>query len=90
MRREAAGIKTLENELKKILSLKLDVTEKNDLESRGFVLKKPTKATLLAAALFEKAAKGDLSAIKEIFSRVTGEGELQSGVVLIDDIKNSS
>ena len=90
MRREAAGIKTLEHELKKLLSLKLDTSEKNDLESRGFRLKNPTKLTLLAAALVEKGAKGDLSAIKEIFARLEGEGKEEGGVVLIDDIKNSS
>ena len=83
-------MKSLENELKKILSLKLDITEKNELESRGFSLKNPTKQTLLAAALFDKAAKGDLSAIKEVFARVSGEGSAECGVVLIDDIKNNS
>lgn len=46
--------------------------------------------TLLAAALYEKAAKGDLSAIKEIFTRTSDEKGEISGVVLIDDIKNSS
>ena len=90
MRREAAGIKTLDRELKKLLSLKLDNTEKTDLASRGFHLKNPTKMTLLAAALVEKGAKGDLSAIKEIATRLSGEVGEKSGVVLIDDIKNSS
>ena len=88
VRKEAAGIKTLETELKKILSLKLDIAEKQELSSKGFSLKNPTKMTLLAVALFEKAEKGDLSAIREIVARLEGEKEFKSGVILIDDIKN--
>ena len=90
VRKEAAGIKTLDTELKKILSLKLDENEAAELRGRGFNIKSPSKMTLLAAALYEKAAKGDLSAIKEIFTRTSDEKGEISGVVLIDDIKNSS
>lgn len=63
--------------------------EKRQLCDKGINLKKPTKLTLLAAALFEKGVKGDLAALKEIFSRLEPEFNTQSGVVLIDDIKNN-
>ena len=83
-------MKKLDTELKKILSLKLDTTEKEELSSKGYLVKNPSKMTLLAVALYEKAAKGDLSALKEIFSRLGGENRESGGVVLIDDIKNST
>lgn len=83
-------MKRLDTELKKILSLKLDKEEAEELRARGFNIKSPSKMTLLAAALFEKAEKGDLSAIKEIFSRTGEQRGEAGGVVLIDDIKNSS
>ncbi len=87
---EAASIKKgIEAELKKITALALSKEEKQQLEDKGITLKKPTKLTLLAAALFEKGAKGDLAALKEIFVRLEPETNMQSGVVLIDDIKNS-
>ena len=82
--------KGIEQELKKITALKLTDEEKSTLNEKGITVKNPTKLTLLAAALFEKAAKGDLSALKEIFSRLDGENGDISGVVLIDDIKNSN
>ena len=83
-------MKKLDTELKKILSLKLDITEKEELSFKGYLVKNPSKMTLLAVALYEKAAKGDLSALKEIFSRLGGENRESGGVVLIDDIKNST
>ncbi|MBQ5911114.1 MAG: hypothetical protein IIW94_03795 [Clostridia bacterium] len=92
-KREGGGkslAKGIENELKKITSLKLSESEKADLTEKGITLKNPTKLTLLAAALFEKAAKGDLAALKEIFLRLEPENKDISGVVLIDDIKNST
>ena len=82
--------KGIEQELKKITALKLNDEEKSALNEKGITVKNPTKLTLLAAALFEKAAKGDLSALKELFSRLDGENRDISGVVLIDDIKNSN
>lgn len=82
--------KGIENELKKITSLKLSESEKTFLADKGIALKNPTKLTLLAAALFEKAAKGDLAALKEIFLRLEPENKDISGVVLIDDFKNST
>lgn len=82
--------KDISSELKKIIDLKLNDEEKNSLSDKGICLKNPTKLTLLAAALYEKAAKGDLSALKELFSRLDPEYCDTVGVVLIDDIKNSS
>ena len=80
----------IRTELKRITKLKLSEEEKSALIEKGINLKNPTKLTLLAAALFEKGAKGDLAALKEIFARLEPETNMQSGVVLIDDIKNSS
>ena len=82
--------KDISSELKRITDLKLSEEEKNALFDKGISLKNPTKLTLLAAALYEKAAKGDLSALKEILSRLNPEGDEKGEVVLIDDIKNSS
>lgn len=88
--RRAASIKKgIDTELKKITALALSEEERQQLVDKGIALKKPTKLTLLAAALFEKGAKGDLAALKEIFARLEGETTIQNGVVLIDDIKNS-
>ena len=64
-----AKLKTLDSELSELLSLKVTNEEAADLQSRGFSVKRPTKMTLLAAALIEKGMKGDLSAMKEIASR---------------------
>ncbi len=80
----------IRTELKRITKLKLSEEEKNALFDKGINLKNPTKLTLLAAALYEKAAKGDLSAIKELISRLDDEFCNSVGVVLIDDIKDSS
>lgn len=82
-----AKLKTLDSELSELLSLKVTNEEAADLQSRGFSVKRPTKMTLLAAALIEKGMKGDLSAMKEIASRLSGE-EKGGGVIFIDDIRN--
>lgn len=82
--------KDISSELKRITNLKLSEEEKKSLSDKGISLKNPTKLTLLAAALYEKAAKGDLSAIKELFSRLENEYCDTVGVVLIDDIKDNS
>ncbi len=77
--------KGLEDELLKLLKQKATKEEKEQLESRGITFKNPTKLTLLAAALYFKAAGGDLSAMKEIFAH-TGGGAAEGGVVIIDDL----
>ncbi len=82
--------KSFQTELKNILAQKATDEEKTGLLEKGIHIKNPTKQTVLAAALYEKAAKGDLSSLKEIFCRIglqTGEG---GGVVLIDDIANKN
>ena len=80
----------ISSELKRITDLKLSGEEQNALADMGINLKNPTKLTLLAAALYEKASKGDLSALKEVFSRLNPDGGEKGEVVLIDDIKNST
>ena len=80
----------ISSELKRITDLKLSSEEQNTLADIGISIKNPTKLTLLAAALYEKAAKGDLSALKEVFSRLNPDGGEKGEVVLIDDIKNST
>lgn len=83
-----AKLKTLDSELSALLSLKLTQEEACDLSDRGFTVKHPTKMTLLAAALIEKGLKGDLSALREIVSRLSPEERSEGGVILIDDIRN--
>lgn len=63
--------------------------EKEMLWSLGFKMKKPNKYTVIAAALYKKAAGGDLSAIKELRALVSDAHENLSGlqvVKIIDDI----
>lgn len=55
----------------------------------GITLKNATKLTLLVAALYQKAKKGDLSAFREILLQIEPQHE-GGGVVLIDDIQNTN
>lgn len=80
---------SLDKELEKLLCLKATEEDISELKSKGIIHKNPTKMTLLAAALYEKALKGDLSAIREIFSRISPSGEQRGGVIFIDDIRNT-
>lgn len=70
----------------KLLRQGASAEEKQRLESAGFNIKRPTRMTMVAFAIYEKAVKGDLSAIKELLSH-TGEGAQGGGIVFIDDIK---
>ncbi len=70
----------------KLLRQGASTEEKQRLESAGFNIKKPTRMTMIAFAIYEKAVKGDLSAIKELLSH-TGQGTGEGGIVFIDDIK---
>ncbi len=81
---------TFQKELSALLRLKATDEEKLRLEQSGVKLKNPTKMTLLAAALYEKAAKGDLSALKEIVLRVEPIRAETGGVVFIDDIRDKT
>ncbi len=78
----------MESELKKLLALCATKEEADTLKERGFIIKNPTKLTLLAASLFEKALKGDLSAIREVLLRTGEEKGEMGGVTFIDDIRN--
>lgn len=63
--------------------------EKRLLSDMGFKIKKPNKYTVIAAALYKKAASGDLSAIKELRALVSDATGVPSGcqvVKIIDDI----
>jgi hypothetical protein len=81
--------KSLEEEIKAILCQRATDADRDELEALGMKFKNPTKMTLLAVALDEKATKGDLNAMREIFSRL-GDAPLGQGeVVLIDDIGNT-
>ena len=86
-----AKSKTLKQVIQKLLTQKASKQEKEELEKLGFTIKNPTKQTVIMAALYKKAANGDLSAIKELRS-ILSDGttdNLYSGVVMIvDDIKN--
>lgn len=85
------GVKSsFEKELSVLLRLKATEEERERLEQSGVTVKNPTKMTLLAAALYEKAAKGDLSALKEIVSRVEPVRTENGGVVFIDDIRDKT
>ncbi len=86
-----AKAKTLKEIMESLLEQKASDQEKANLSELGFDMKKPTKYTVIMAALYKKAAGGDLSAIKELRSIVSGGAtdNLYSGVVMIvDDIKN--
>lgn len=84
-----AKSKSLEKEIEGLLSLKATDEEKAELQDRGISVKNPTKLTVLAAALYHKAAGGDLSAIKEIFSRVGEAAAEKGGVIFIDDVRSA-
>lgn len=84
-----AKTRSIEAELERLLSLKAGEEEIAALNEKGITVKNPTKLTLLAAALYGKAAGGDLSAIKEIFSRVGEKTAEKGGVIFIDDVRNT-
>lgn len=86
-----AKSKTLKEIMLSLLKQKASDDEKVALKELGFNIKSPTKQTVIMAALYKKAAGGDLSAIKELRSIVSdgATDNLYSGVVMIvDDIKN--
>ena len=86
-----AKSKTLKDIMLSLLKQKASDEENLALKELGFNIKSPTKQTVIMAALYKKAAGGDLSAIKELRSIVSNGAtdNLYSGVVMIvDDIKN--
>ena len=78
--------KGIEEELKSLLKLKATEKEKEQLLNSGINLKSPTKLPVLAAALYQKAAGGDLSALREVFARLGENVGDSGGVVIIDDL----
>lgn len=78
--------------LGRLLSTRATCEECEQLLAAGFKLKAPTKRAVVMAALYKKAAAGDLSAIKELRSIAgeTGERSTQgTAVVIIDNLKNN-
>ena len=75
-------------EVRSLLSKKLPADQVQKLCDEGFELKSPTRRSALAVALYKKAEKGDLSAIKEMLAMLeTQEAEEKAEpVVIIDDI----
>lgn len=80
--------KTLKENMNKLLLEGVSAAEREFLQELGFNIKKPNKYTVIAAALYKKAAAGDLSAIKELRALVGEAGsEATFGMVrIVDDI----
>ena len=74
--------------VEELLNEKLPKTEVQSLKDEGFTLKKPTRKAVLAIAIYKKAASGDLSAIKELRSILSGENQCKTGkaVIILDDL----
>ncbi len=83
-------IKSPDQEIRQLLSVAATSDEKDSLLELGIKMKSPTKLTMVLAALYKKAAGGDLSAIKELLCRLDPEETREKGVVLIDDIKGKT
>ncbi len=80
--------KQLSDELLRLLRLPATAEEDERLSEMEIKVKKPTRMTVIAAALYKKAAGGELSAIKELLG-IIGLGEVSGGVTLVDDIGKS-
>lgn len=78
----------MQKEFEKLLKIGASEAEIKEMEDLGIKVKNPTKQTVLAAALYKKAQKGDLSALKEILGYLKGEVPSGGGVILIDDVRN--
>ncbi|MBQ9770120.1 MAG: hypothetical protein IJW27_07945 [Clostridia bacterium] len=82
--------KSLADSLEAILTSAASPEEEDGLKDLGIKVRRPTKLTVVLAALYKKAAGGDLSAIKELLLRLNPEDDAdRKGVVFIDDIKNT-
>ena len=79
--------KDLKSIMEKLLVAKPTESENEILNELGLKTKGATKQTVLAAALYKKAANGDLSALKEIRSILAASGteEKYRVVTIIDD-----
>lgn len=77
----------LSDALQELLNEKLPEAQVQSLKDEGFKLKKPTRKAVLAIAIYKKAASGDLSAVKELRSILSGDNPKSAGkaVIIIDD-----
>ena len=73
--------------IEELLNEKLSEAQVQSLKDEGFKLKKPTRKAVLAIAIYKKAASGDLSAVKELRSILSGDNPKSAGkaVIIIDD-----
>lgn len=80
----------MKEEMKKLLSQSLPTTEKTQLKEEGFRFSHPTRASCILAALYKKAANGDMSAIKEILALISDSDTEQrkDEVTIIDDVNS--
>ena len=83
-----ADKKDIKSIMEKLLEQKTSGAENEFLTESGFKTKGATKFTVLAAALYKKAAGGDMSALKEIRS-ILSSGSAENSdyrvVTIIDD-----
>ncbi len=79
----------LKEQLKNLLSEKLKGEELKEFKNSGFKATRPTRVSVVLAALYRKAAGGDMSAIKEVLSLLSdkSDGE-KSEVTIIDNVGN--
>ncbi len=75
----------LSDEVARLLRERASKEEEDKLLEMGIKVKRPTRMTVIAAALYKKASGGELAAIKELLS-VIGVGTAAGGVTLVDDI----
>ncbi len=83
--------KNLKSIMLRLLNEKTTDGENEFLTEYGFKVKGATKQTVLAAALYKRAAGGDLSAIKEIINILGGaspDKTEREAVTIIDDTKS--
>lgn len=75
-----------------LLSEKLPEDKVRELREEGFRLKSPTRRAALAIALYKKAEKGDLAALKELRAMLASEdiSDTEKTVVIIDDIRKKT
>ena len=79
--------------LKKLLSSPVTAEEQEQLKAAGFNLKSPTKQAVIVAALYKKAAAGDLSAIKELramWGETSEQSSTGTAVVIIDNLRGEN
>ena len=78
----------LKKEMSAILNEKLPIPEVTSLKDEGFNIKNPKRKTAVMITLYKKAVSGDLSAIKELRSIISGDSPEKEArtVKIIEDI----